>query len=769
MNDQKLNNSASILKNLLYSPPHPVTAKKLLALLRLPQIPKPLSYFSAFLVVLAAVIIQYNTLPEPATAPFIFFFPAIFLVSFYLGLRSAFLAVALSALAGNFIFIKPHLALSLSPGALLATLFFIIASIILVLFSYYFRKMFFNLDHALTRLEKVEKTASRANEYWNRTFDAISDLAFIQDKNFKIIRVNRAMTKAFKLRAKDIVGRRCYQVLHKSSKPWANCPFEKTRVDKKPHTEEVIDPEISRPLLVTTSPIFGKDGQFLGSVHIAKDISELKKIEQELRQSEERMSRSQEIAHLGGWELDLVNNKLIWSDEVYRIFGLKPQEFGATYEAFLEAAHPDDRQLVDAAYSGSLEQGKDSYEIEHRIVRKNSGEIRFVHEKCQHIRDKTGIIIRSVGMVHDITERKLMEERLRQEKVKVESLLSSIGDGVVAVDTAGKILFINYAFADLVKKAEADLLGQRLDEMTPLEDDRNYRLAPEASPIYLALTKGKRISLNIFPVTYHLRRNNDLIPLAVTAAPVTLDGQTIGAVAVYRDISREKAVDQAKTEFVSLASHQLRTPLASMALSTELLLRGVAGEINPEQKKYLREAYNSTKIMAELIKILLDISRIELGTFTVQLEPVNLAVTVNHLLEELDSQINRKKLILFKDYKINEIIQFDKNILRTAVENIITNAIRYTAEGGFINVSLEKKDKQILLKISDSGCGIPEKDKDKIFTKLFRSENAKLISADGAGLGLYLVKSLLKKVNCRVWFESELNKGTTFFVAIPVG
>jgi PAS domain S-box-containing protein len=104
--------------------------------------------------------------------------------------------------------------------------------------------------------------------------------------------------------------------------------------------------------------------------------------EEALRRSEKHLQKAQEIAHLGSWELDIVNKKLIWSEEVYRIFGLKPQEFGATYTDFLNAIHPDDRAAVDAAYTSSLSEGKDTYEIDHRIIRKSNGEIRFVHEKC---------------------------------------------------------------------------------------------------------------------------------------------------------------------------------------------------------------------------------------------------------------------------------------------------------------------------------------------------------------------------------------------------
>jgi PAS domain S-box-containing protein len=167
-------------------------------------------------------------------------------------------------------------------------------------------------------------------------------------------------------------------------------------------------------------------------VRIALAFSELaavalvnKRAEEAMRNSEKRLNRSQEIAHLGSWELDLINNVLTWSDEVYRIFGLQPQEFNATYEAFLEAVHPDDRAAVDAAYSGSLQEGRDTYEIEHRVVRKSTGEIRFVHEKCEHIRDESGRIIRSVGMVLDITEHKLAEDALKNAK-KLSDYLNSI-------------------------------------------------------------------------------------------------------------------------------------------------------------------------------------------------------------------------------------------------------------------------------------------------------------------------------------------------------
>ena len=167
---------------------------------------------------------------------------------------------------------------------------------------------------------------------------------------------------------------------------------------------------------------------------LRRQRGKLSELNQALLESEKRMNRSQEIAHLGSWELDILKNHLFWSDEVYRIFGLKPQEFGATYEAFLEAIHPDDRESVDEAYTGSLREGRDTYEIEHRVVRKGTGEIRIVNEKCEHFRNESGDIVRSVGMVQDITERKKVEFerettaeflRIVNESTSVQDLIHS--------------------------------------------------------------------------------------------------------------------------------------------------------------------------------------------------------------------------------------------------------------------------------------------------------------------------------------------------------
>ena len=312
--------------------------------------------------------------------------------------------------------------------------------------------------------KKTKNEAIQAKKNWEQTFNAVPDLIVILDRKHRVIHANKAMAAKLGVTPDECLGLPCYYAVHGAREPPSYCPHSQLLADGLEHTTEIHEEVLGGDFIVSASPLYDSAGKIMGSVHVARDITERKKSEErikgllegtqqfaqelevlneelqianeklrkqgeglirlnrELEESEKRMNRSQEIAHIGSWELDLLNNRLFWSDEVYRIFGLKPQEFKATYRAFLEAVHPDDRQAVDEAYSGSLRDGKDTYEIEHRILR-GSGEIRFVYEKCEHIRDESGQIIRSVGMVHDITERKQAEEALLWNQQRNELLI----------------------------------------------------------------------------------------------------------------------------------------------------------------------------------------------------------------------------------------------------------------------------------------------------------------------------------------------------------
>jgi len=196
----------------------------------------------------------------------------------------------------------------------------------------------------------------------------------------------------------------------------------------------------------------------LAALNLMEDAIEAKKLADDAsaaaRNSEERLAKAEEIAHLGSWELDRVRNRLMWSAEVYRICGFEPHEFAATYEAFLEVVHPDDRTAVDAAYNGSIGEGRGSYEIEHRVVRKSTGETRVVHERCIHIRDASGNVVRSIGMVQDITERKQAEEEMRRLTESMEQF------AYVASHDLQEPLRVIASYSQLLERRHKDKLDQ---------------------------------------------------------------------------------------------------------------------------------------------------------------------------------------------------------------------------------------------------------------------------------------------------------------------
>ncbi len=238
-----------------------------------------------------------------------------------------------------------------------------------------------------------------------------------------------------------------------------------------------------------------------------------------------------------------------------------------------------------------------------------------------------------------------------------------------------------------------------------------------------------------------------------------------GLVTVF-DITEQKHLDQAKTEFVSLASHQLRTPLVTIKWYTEMLNSDQLGALNEKQKDYLNKMYLVNTEMIDLVEVLLNVSRIEIGTLAITKQKTNVPEMIDGILVELASQIDKKKIVFQKRY--NDVltnVNSDPKLLRIIIQNLITNAIKYNKDGGSVTISLDEKSGigQSSISVSDTGLGIPKDDQNRIFSKLFRAANVKDVSnAQSTGLGLYLVKSVAEAMGGSISFVSEENAGSTF-------
>lgn len=245
-------------------------------------------------------------------------------------------------------------------------------------------------------------------------------------------------------------------------------------------------------------------------------------------------------------------------------------------------------------------------------------------------------------------------------------------------------------------------------------------------------------------------------------------GERIGLLTLV-DITKQKKAEDAKSEFVSLASHQLRTPIAGMKWSVELLQMDNPESLNERQHKYIDRLLESIRRMAILVDDFLRVSRFELGTFQPEYEQVNITQLFSDVMEEQAVRANQKNITTktFFDPNINTI-KTDPNLMRMVITNIYTNAVKYTREAGTIHVGFGKKDGDLIITIQDNGMGIPAGDQDAIFSKLFRAANAVRNVPDGTGLGLYIVKEAVNVLRGNVSFTSTENIGTTFEIVLPL-
>lgn len=248
----------------------------------------------------------------------------------------------------------------------------------------------------------------------------------------------------------------------------------------------------------------------------------------------------------------------------------------------------------------------------------------------------------------------------------------------------------------------------------------------------------------------------------------SLESVAYTGLATIFDITEQKKLDQAKTEFVSLASHQLRTPVATVKWLTDILLTVNAEALSDKQKDYINRIHKVNEGMVDLIDTLLNVSRTEIGSLMIEPKPTNVIEVAESILVELSSQIEEKKLNIIKQYDDNlQNIESDPKLLRIVIQNIISNAVKYTLEEGSITIAFKDSFGEKAIIVSDTGVGIPASQQDKVFTKLFRADNVRsLEGSQGTGLGLYLVKSIMEAMGGSLSFVSEENKGSTFTIRL---
>lgn len=304
--------------------------------------------------------------------------------------------------------------------------------------------------------------------------------------------------------------------------------------------------------------------------------------------------------------------------------------------------------------------------------------------------------IAAQNVLEDLSVEKAEVEAAR---AKEEAILYSVGDGLISTDEKGNITLINKSAEKLLGLENEEIVGKLLVEAIRAVDEKEAPVPTQKRPVNMALSTGTTTTTTTGPTYYYMRKDKTKFPVAITVTPVKLEGKIIGVIEIFRDITRETEVDKAKSEFVSLASHQLRTPLSAIKWYSKMLLDEDVGKTTEKQKEYLEEIHSGNERMVSLVNALLSVSRIELGAFVVVPKKVNLVTICKDVLEGVKKDIAHKGLNVKEEFKKVPDIEADPSYIRIIFQNLITNAIKYTPEKGVIIITIDKTNKDILMRV----------------------------------------------------------------------
>lgn len=420
-------------------------------------------------------------------------------------------------------------------------------------------------------------------------------------------------------------------------------------------------------------------------------------------------------------------------EEGYQVVRLK-QDYNIYAAKTAQRLREKDQQIKDLTekLKGKFESGKDDQNQEVSEMKKTTEALLNILEDTEEARHKA-----------------------EKERERTLTTINNFVDALIVVDNDGFVQMVNTR-AQEVFNLDRDIQGKSLVELAE---------HPQLKKVMAQILENQKLK-TVKREGFELKEG---VFFEVSTVPLPGAEEMAGYLIVLHDVSREKLVQRMKTEFVSIAAHQLRTPLSAVKWSLKMLLDGDEGELTEKQKELMEKTYLSNQRMINLVNDLLNVSRIEEGRFLYELEDVSLKEIIRSIIDSVEPAAARKKLeIIFQgEQKTFPNIKADREKITLAIQNIIDNAIKYSPEKEKIIISLEEDDGFLLVSIKDNGIGIPKSQQARVFQRFFRAGNAVGQETEGTGLGLFISRNIIEAHKGRIWFESQEGKGTTFYFTIP--
>ena len=495
------------------------------------------------------------------------------------------------------------------------------------------------------------------------------------------------------------------------------------------------------------------------------------------------LQKAQISAHMARWFLDHEYNQLIWSDGIFEIFELDAKKYGASYFNFIQIVHPDDRHLKNQAQE-DLQKTLNPIEINYRLLF-NDGRIKWINEICNTDFDQDGHPIRSYGTIQDITKYKLTEENFRQKEERFKSLIESIPSGIVIcqdnklafVNPAGRMLLqgntqlklkgINISkivFQKSKNKFLKKIKSATYGQIEPIFEEKLIRLDETYFDAEITLTKTTFQSSPAVQIIF-----NDITKRKNTEEALRKSEEKFRMLAVNLSENeiRLKDLIVTKDKFFSIIAHDLRSPFNSIIGFLDLLINQYEDFDDSEKKEFLKVIENNANNTLKLLENLLEWAKAQTGKVLFQPNKQKLLPAIENLVETMNPALNLKRLTLNYSIPENLEIYADTNMLTTILQNLLSNAIKYSNPGEIISINATLNDNMLEVIVSDTGTGISEEVKKKLFRIDEHVSLAGTANEKGSGLGLILCKDFIERHKGTIWVESEQGLGSRFVFRIP--
>jgi PAS domain S-box-containing protein len=527
------------------------------------------------------------------------------------------------------------------------------------------------------------------------------------------------------------------------------------------------------------APVFNAQGEIEKYISIRNEITALKATEDELRKKDERLELALEGGNDGLWDwMDIHAQAEWWSPSFYRLLGYEPDEMEASLVVFDAMLHPDDRARTFAALERALSEtdvyealldNRRNFDLEYRL-RTKSGEYRWFRARAKVFFDEYGEPRRMAGSIQDIHDRRLAQDEIRARNEQLDAIFSLTPDAFISFDAAGRVSFASPAVRVLLGQEPAQLLGMTLQEcadsllpqgLSPQQHERLAGLWTTALPAASEPTRQSALSIELMRPT----RCTLLVNLHRDTSQTTSAG-----VLHLRDVTHETEVDQMKSEFLSTAAHELRTPMSSIFGFTELLL---TREMPPErQKQLLEKIYRQSQAMVAILNELLDLARIEARRgkdFT--LESLDLAELLRDALRDFQPPAGREPVSLELPARDGLTARVDRSKMQQALRNLLSNAYKYSPEGGAVHARLALRRgpdgrEEAGLQVQDHGIGLTREQAARVSERFYRADKSGAIP--GTGLGMSIVREIVELLGGSLQLDSEYGQGTTVSLWLPL-